>query len=447
MAEIIKIRRGLDIKLLGRAENILNKPSTSGLFAVKPTDFTGLIPKLIVKPGDPVKVGSPLFSDKSHPEIVFVSPVSGKVSDIRRGEKRKILAVEMESDTQDEAIQFPQVNISTLTREKAKEMLLAGGLWPFIRQRPYNVLANPGSSPKSIFISFFDSSPLAPDLGFILRDSIIELQAGIDILKKLTDGPVHASLKKGDETFSSLKGVQFHYFDGPHPSGNPGIQIHHIDPVNKGDIIWVVKPQDVLTIGRFFLEGKLDCTVIVALTGSQVLNPAYYILKRGASVSGMVKENIKPGESRYISGNVLTGTTIHKEDYLGFYDNQVTVIAEGKYFDFLGWALPGFHKFSTSRSYFSWLRPSRTYSLDTNLKGGHRAFVMTGEYEKVLPMDIYPVQLLKAILAENIDKMEQLGIYEVVEEDLALCEFVCTSKTDVQAILRKGLDMMKKEME
>lgn len=450
MSEIIKIKRGLDIKLQGKAEKTILKADLSGLYAVKPADFIGLLPKLIVKAGDPVKVGTPLFFDKSHPEVKFTSPVSGRVIDISRGEKRIILSVIIESDQKNDFIRFTPADPAGLSREKITESLLESGIWPLIRQRPYNVIANPKHTPKSIFISGFDSAPLAPDLDFVMKDSEKEFQTGINALKKLTDGKVHLSLLAGSascEAFTKANNVEIHYFKGPHPAGNVGIQIHHIDPINKGENVWVVNAENVAIIGKLFLEGFYDNSLLLALTGSEVLKPSYYKVVRGAAISNLLKDNVSNTERRIISGNVLTGTQIKKDGFLGYYNNQLCVIPEGNYYDFLGWALPGIGKFSTSRTFFSWLTPSKQYALDTNLKGGERAYVMTGQYEKVLPMDIYPVQLVKAILAENIDRMEQLGIYEVIEEDLALCEFVCTSKIEVQEILRKGLDLMRKEME
>ncbi len=450
MSEIIKIKRGLDIKLQGSADKKLIKADTSGFYGIRPTDFIGVIPKVVVKPGDPVKIGTPLFFDKNRPEMKFTSPVSGKVSDVRRGEKRKILAVTVESDGKDDSLSFPAGDPASLSREKIIKTLLESGMWPYLRQRPYSIIPDPNKSPKAIFISGFDSAPLAPDLSFIMKDSAKEFQAGIDILKKLTDGKVHLSLgadADACDTFTKAKNVEIHYFKGPHPAGNIGIQIHHIDPLNKGDIVWFSSPQNIASIGKLFLEGKIDNSITVAITGTEVMKPAYYQLKRCASIHNILLDNLGCVERRYISGNVLTGTQLMKDGFLGFYDNQVTLIPEGNYFDFLGWALPGLGKFSTSRSFFSWLTPSKPYALDTNLKGGERAYVMTGQYEKVFPMDIYPVQLIKAILAENIDKMEQLGIYEVAPEDMALCEFVCTSKINVQEIISRGLELIRKEME
>ncbi len=450
MSEIIKIKRGLDIKLQGEAQKSVIKADSSGLYGIKPTDFIGLIPKLNVKAGDEVKIGSPLFSDKNRLEVKFVSPVSGKVVDVSRGDKRKVLAIIVESDGKNEYVKFESSDPVGLSREKITETLLESGVWPFLRQRPYNTIANPQHSPKSIFISGFDSSPLAPDLDFLMKDLEKEFQTGINALKKLTDGKIHLGLPAGAAAcaaFTKASNVEVHYFKGPHPAGNVGIHIHHVDPINKGDIIWTISPPDVAAIGKLFLEGVYSNTLTIAIAGSEVSKPAYYQIIRGAAISNLTKENVITSNVRYISGNVLSGTRIGKDDFIGFYDKLLSVIPEGNYFDFLGWALPGFGKYSTSRTFFSWLNPSKKYTLDTNLKGGERAYVMTGQYEKVLPMDIFPVQLIKAVLSENIDRMEQLGIYEVVEEDLALCEFVCTSKIEVQEILRNGLELMRKEME
>jgi len=449
-SEIIRIRRGLNIKLQGRADRNFIQVERPFLYALKPPDFTGVLPKIIVKPGDLVKIGTPLFYDKNHPEIKFTAPVSGKIAEITRGERRRVLAIVIESDGRDDCLQFTKADPSALSREEILSNIIESGMWPVIRQRPYSVIADPGDNPKSIFISGFDTSPLAPEYDFLVRDFQNEFQKGIDALRKLTTGKIHLSLNektRSVETYLNVTGTEIHFFEGPHPAGNVGIQIHHIDPINKGDIVWFVGPLDVIRIGKLFLTGYIDNSNIVAVAGSEINRPGYYKSFRGASISPLLKNNLKEGENRFISGNVLTGSKIEKDGYIGFYDNQLTVIPEGKYYDFLGWAMPGLKKYSVSRSFFSWLNPLKEYRLDTNLKGGRRSFVLTGEYEKVLPMDIHPLYLIKAILAEDIDKMEQLGIYEVDEEDFALCEFICSSKTDVQAIIRKGLDLMKKEME
>jgi Na+-transporting NADH:ubiquinone oxidoreductase subunit A len=332
------------------------------------------------------------------------------------------------------------------------ENLLNSGIWPLIRRRPYTVIARTGEVPKAIFISAFDTAPLAPDFDFLLKDSVEDFQWGVNVLKQLTEGKVHLNLDgrfPSVRTLSSIKGAEINHFKGPHPAGNVGIQIHNLDPINKGDVVWVVQPQDVLTIGRLFKTGKYDPSVVVALTGARVEKPQYYKTIRGTAVAPILEKQLKEGDHRVISGNVLNGKKIDPETgYVGHFDSQISVIREGNYHELFGWMMPGFKKMSVARSFASrWLAPNRTFDMDTNYHGGKRAFVMTGEYEKVLPMDIYPMQLLKAILVNDIDKMEQLGIYETDEEDFALCEFVCTSKSPVTRILRDGLRAMRKEME
>jgi Na+-transporting NADH:ubiquinone oxidoreductase subunit A len=447
MSEVIKIRKGLDIKLLGKAEKTLQSAENANSFALKPTDFTNLTPKMDVKVGDEVKCGSPLFHDKYKPEVLFTSPVSGKVSAINRGERRRILEVVVEPDGKQEKITFKSGNPESMSKEDITENLKKSGCWPFIRQRPYGIIANPMDTPMSVYVSGFDSAPLAPDYDYVLQNQIEDFQTGIDVLGKLTSGKVHLNLNAAN-TASPLKKIKnavLTQFSGPHPAGNVGIQIHHIRPINKGDLVWYVNPQDLAIIGRLFNKGHFDASRVIAMAGSEVSKPQYYKTTLGTSVEAL-SANTKDGEIRLISGNVLTGTQIAKTGYLGFYDSMVTVIPEGNYFEFLGWALPGFGKLSTSKSYLAWITPNKEFKADTNFHGGKRAFVTTGDYEKVFPMDIMPVQLLKSIIIEDIDKMEQLGIYEVVEEDMALCEFICTSKIEVQEILRTGIDTMIKEL-
>jgi Na+-transporting NADH:ubiquinone oxidoreductase subunit A len=452
MAEVIKIKKGLDIKMNGQAELIYVKAPRAKTYAIKPGDWHGLTPKIIPKLCDEVKVGTPIFYDKYHPEVKFCSPVSGILSSINRGDRRRIIEVVVEDDGKDTAESFLQADPSTLKREQVVENLLASGLWPAIRRRPYSVIARTGEVPKSIFISAFDTSPLAPDSDFLLKDSEEDFQWGVNALKKLTEGKVYLNLDgryPSVRTLSDIKGVEINHFKGPHPAGNVGIQIHKIAPINKGDVVWTVQPQDVVAIGRLFKTGKYDPSVIVALTGARVEKPQYYKTIRGAAVAPLLENQLKEGDNRVISGNVLSGKQIDPETgYVGYFNSQVTVIREGNYYELFGWILPGFKKMSVSRSFAStWLMPNKKFDMDTNYHGGERAFVMTGEYEKVLPMDIYPMQLLKSILVNDIDKMEQLGIYEIDEEDLALCEFVCTSKTPVTKIVRDGLRALRKEME
>jgi Na+-transporting NADH:ubiquinone oxidoreductase subunit A len=448
MSEIIKFRKGLNIKLKGSAEKVLSTAPESSAYAVKPTDFHGLTPRLCVKQGDEVKAGTPVFFDKYKPEIQFVSPVSGTVEAINRGERRKLLEVVIKSDAKNVSEKYKITEELLNSREQIIELMLKAGYWSFVIQRPYGIIANPADKPKSIFVSGIDTAPLTVDMAFLLLGQEEYFQKGIDVLAKLTEGKVYLGLDADDlaSKLNKIKNAEITLFTGKHPAGNVGVQIHHIDPINKGEVVWTVDAQHVAILGRFFSTGTYSAEKIVALCGSKVKRPQYYKIITGASITALENLIDNSENPRYISGDVLTGTSIGKDGYIGFYGNRISVIPEGDDYEFLGWAMPRFKKFSASKSYFSWLTPNRLYDMDTNLNGGERAFVVTNQYEKVLPMDIYPVYLLKAILAEDVDKMEQLGIYEVIEEDLALCEFVCTSKIEVQAILRKGINLMIKEM-
>jgi Na+-transporting NADH:ubiquinone oxidoreductase subunit A len=449
MSRSIKLKKGFDIRLDGISQKKLAGTVSPVLFGVKPIDFPGLIPKLEVKPGVEVLAGTPLFHDKLRPEIKFTSPVSGKIVSVERGDRRKLLEVVIERDGSG-SVDFGKADTDKISAGEIKRHLLESGLWPALRQRPYHVVANPDNQPKSIFISCFDTSPLAPDYNFILENtSVSSFRTGISALSKLTRGKIHLVLKGNDadnRIFDGIDGVEKSFFSGPHPAGNVGVHIHHLDPLNKGEVVWYVNFQDVISIGRLFEEGIYRPEKIVALTGSEVINPQYYNIMSGGAVTQLVSGNVKAGYLRYISGNVLTGTNIGNLGFLGFYDSQITVIPEGNYHEFFGWAAPGLNKFSFSRTFLSSLIPRRSYKLDTNFHGGERAFVVTGQYEKVVPMDIFPMQLLKAIIAQDIDMMENLGIYEVAEEDFALCEFICPSKIEIQSVVRSGLDLMRKEM-
>jgi Na+-transporting NADH:ubiquinone oxidoreductase subunit A len=449
MSKVINLKRGLNIRLKGEAEKIHGISIEAGTVALKPTDFPGLIPKILVKVDQEVKAGEPIFFDKYNPDIFFTAPTSGQVIAINRGERRKVLEIIIKADGKHESVAFYKADPHKLSRDEIKAQLISSGLWPFLKQRPYGTLAKPSQTPKHIFISGFDSAPLAPDYEFTLKDDTVALQTGINALTKLTDGKIFIGIKpeQTDGIFAGLKNVEINQFSGPHPAGNVGIQIHHISPINKGEIIWTINPQAVVFIGRLFETGKLDLTETIALTGSEVISPKYFKCIHGTNLNSLLKGATKQsGKERIISGNVLVGTQVDADNFLGFFDNQITVIPEGDYYEFLGWAMPRLNKFSLSRSYFSWLTPNKVYSPDTNINGEERAYVMTGQYEKVLPMDILPVHLIKAIIADDIDKMEALGIYEVIEEDLALCEYVCTSKIEVQAILRNGINLMIKEL-
>ncbi len=447
MSEVIKLRRGLNIKLAGSAEKKLDTLPVPATVAIKPTDFPGLIPKLSIKEGSEVKAGDPLFYDKYHPEIIFTAPLGGKVVSVNRGERRRILEIVIGPDAGAGFAEFTKADPSALSAEEIKEQLLRSGTWPFIKRRPYGITASPAEKPKAIFISTFDTAPLAPDYNFVLEGQLSTFQTGVNALAKLTDGKVHLGVNESS-SFTEIKNAAIEQFSGPHPTGNVGVQIHHVSPIVKGDVVWTVNVQDVLFIGRLFETGKVDFSRIYALTGSEVEKPMYVKSVLGAPVAPVVKNRLinVDYKQRIISGNVLTGVQLKKENYLGFHDSQVTVIPEGDQYEFLGWASLGVKKFSASKTFLSSLLPEKGYKLNANLHGGERAFVMTNQYRKVVPMDIMPVILLKSILANDIDKMEQLGIYEVIEEDFALCEYICVSKIKVQDILRTGINTMIKEL-
>lgn len=447
MSQQIKIKRGYDIKLKGKAVEEVQQLALTN-YAVKPTDFHGVFPKLSVRVGDKVKRGTPIFFDKNNDYVKIPSPVSGTITEVLRGAKRKMLEIRIESDGKDEFIDYGKHDINVLTAEKVKSQLLDSGIWSFVRQRPYNVFANPKDTPKSIFVSGFDSSPLAANVDFVLQGKEKSFQTGLDVLSKLSDKIyLGINTKTSSPALKNAKGVDIITFDGPHPAGNVGIQIHHVSPINKGEVVWVVQAQDVPVIGDLFLSGQYVSDINIALAGSEVEAPQYYAVKRGAEIGAIVNGKVKSGcDLRYISGNVLTGTKVDLNGYLSFYHNSITVIPEGNKYAFFGWLIPSPKKHSFYHSALSWLTPNKEYRLNTNLNGGKRAFVITGALEKVLPMDILPIPLIKSIMIEDIDQMEQLGIYEVDEEDFALCEYISTSKIEMQHILRQGLDLMRKEM-
>ncbi len=436
MSKVIKLKKGLDINLVGEAtENVSN--FSSDYYAIKPSDFPTLVPHMEVKVGDKVQAGSVLFTDKNNPEICFASPVSGVVEDVVRAERRRITHVIVKADS---SIDYKKIEVKNSTQDEVVKTLLSSGVWPYIKQRPFNVIADSKQLPKAIYISCFNSAPLSENYQFTLKDEVENIQVAISNLSKVAKVYVGLNGKLSNDIFKGLKNCEINSFEGPHPAGNAGVQISHVCPVNKGEIVWVINPSDAAIIGKVFSKGIYDASKTVALTGSKLVNKGYAKLINGAKLDKLV--NLEGGEVRLISGNVLTGTQIAKDEFLGFYDNQITAIPEGNYYDFFGWALPGVKKYSVSRTFFSWLTPKKQYDLDTNLHGEQRAYVVTGCFEKLLPMDILPLQLIKAILANDIEKMENLGIYEVAEEDFALCEFADTSKTEIQSIIRGGLNLM-----
>ena len=448
MTNVIKIKKGLDINLKGKASEVLLNGGSSATYALVPDSYNGIMPKVVAKVGDKDKAGSVLFVDKNRPEIKFVSPVSGEVAAVNRGEKRKALSVVVKPDTQVVYEEFGKKNVASMKADEVKEALLTAGMWPFIKQRPYDIVANPAESPRDIFVSAFYSAPLAPNFDFILKGQEADFQAGLSALAKMTAGKVYVGVRKGSAA-AKVSGVEVVEVEGPHPAANVGVQINNIKPVNKGEVVWTVNPDDVIIMGRLFNKGVADFSRLVVLTGSETTERGYIKTIAGCTIESLVAGKIMDnGHIRVISGNVLTGSKVGKEDYLRAYDNQVTVIPEGDDNDeFFGWAVPGFNKYSTSHSYLTWLiGRNKEYVLDARIKGGRRAMIMSNEYDKVFPMDILPEYLIKAILAFDIDKMENLGIYEVAPEDFALCEFVDTSKIELQKIVRDGLNLLYKEM-
>jgi Na+-transporting NADH:ubiquinone oxidoreductase subunit A len=448
MSKDIRIKKGLDIKLVGEALQTTNELPVKGMFALKPQDFHGIIPKLIVKEGAEVKAGESVFYSKSDDRILFPSPVSGKVTEIIRGAKRKIVSIKIAADGKQSFKDFGKQDPDKLSAEEVKNHLLKTGCWPFIKQRPYDVIADPNQTPKSIFVSAYASSPLAANFDYTIAGKEKELQAALTAISKLTAGSVHVSVGKGSNSpFSELKNIELHKVSGPHPIGNVSTQISQIDPLNKGEVVWVINPHDLLIVGELLITGKFNFTRTLALTGSQFQNPSYVSVVAGASISNVVANNIINDHTRIISGNVLSGTQVSEDDFLGYYDNQITAIPEGDDYEFFGWNKPVFNKISPSRALtFSWLTPNKKYDLNTNTNGEHRAFVVTGSYENVFPLDIYPLQFLKACMYQDLDEMENLGGYEVAPEDFALTEFICVSKQPHQKIVREGLDLMKEEL-
>lgn len=448
MSRDIKIKKGLNINLKGKAKLQLSTVSRSNIYAINPPDFHGVTPKMTLKAGEKVQAGEVVFFDKNNDRIKFTSPVSGEIKEIVRGARRRILSIKIAADDKDTYKTFDVKNPEKLDADAVKSLLLESGCWAFIKQRPYDVLANPDDNPKAIFISGLDTAPLAADPVFALQGREKEFQAGIDALTKLTQGKVHLSVDANNKSFLyDVKGVELHRVSGKHPAGNVGVQIAKIDPINAGERVWVVQPQDVATIGSLFLTGKYDAQKVIALAGSRVKDPQYYQIIQGAKIKDIVAGKLVEGKNRIISGDPLTGLAVGMEDPISFYDNEITVLPEGDHYRFFGWMpFVGNDKFSMSRTFLSWLNPNKEYDLDTNMNGEERAMVLTGEMEKVMPIDIYPMQLLKAVLANDIEKMENLGIYEVAPEDFALIDFVSSSKVEAQEIIRKGIDLMIKEV-
>ena len=451
MSKNIVLKKGLNIPIAGEAELRVSKAIAPGIVAVCPTDFKGLLPRLLVKEGDSVLCGSPVIADKKNPDILLASPVSGTVKELVRGDKRKLLAVLIEADDEQKSVDFGKKDVDGLDADAVRSAILQAGLWPWLVQRPYGILANPLETPRDIFVSAFNSAPLAADSEFCYDGEVKAIQAGVSALAKLTAGKVHVSLEAGREhsPLARLQNAEIHFFKGKHPAGNVGVQIANIKPIQKGETVWTVSPAGLAAIGKLFVTGKYNVSRKVAVCGPMAIEPSYI-----QTVPGMPMKTLAPFYGnlpegiRFISGDVLSGRNVGEAGYLGFFDDQITLIREGVDKELLGWARPlRYKQYSRDHSYFSWLTPWRKYEMDTNLHGGPRAFMMNdGYYSKVLPMDIYPVYLAKACLASDIDKMERFGIYEVLPEDLATCEFIDPSKNNIQDIIAQGIDLMLKEM-
>ena len=445
MANVIKLHKGLDINLKGRAAEQKIQLKSNGKYALMPDDFEGVTPKVVVKEGDKVQAGDALFINKQYPEVKFASPVSGTVSAVVRGERRKVLCVKVDADAQQSFVDFGKKDVAKLDGKAVIEALLEAGLFGYLNQLPYAVSTNPSVMPKAIFVSALRDKPLAADFEFEVKGQEADFQTGITALSKI------AKTYLGVGVGSALENVndaEVTVFDGKCPAGNVGVQVNHLDPVNKGEVVWTIgDPTVVLFIGRLFNSGKVDLRRTVALCGSEVKNPAYVDMLVGEELSTLLSNSYDASKSvRIINGNVLTGKPTTKEGFLGAHTSEVTVIPEGNDADeMLGWILPRFKQFSVNRSYFSWLCGKKQYALDARIKGGERHMIMSGEYDKVLPMDIYGEYLIKAIIAGDIDRQEALGIYEVSPEDFALAEFVDSSKLELQRIVREGLNILRKE--
>lgn len=447
---MIKIKKGIDIHLVGEAKKEVRNYEPQ-LFALKPHDFIGVVPKMHVAEGDDVKVGTVLFHDKNNESVFFTSPASGKVKAIVRGEKRVILQVIIESDGKFETIDFGKADPSKFSRNEIVEKLVQSGTWTMLRQRPYSTIAKIQDEPKCIAVSMFDTAPLAPDNNFIVKDQMAAIKTGVEALAKLTKGMVYLNVNSSEtqQALASLnfsaKNVTITEFQGPHPTGNVSTQLNVLSPINKGETVWYTYAQNLIAIGNLFLNGVYDSSRVVAFTGSEVKEPMYYRTRIGADMSGLYA-NIATENVRIISGNVLTGKKINGENFLGYYDSQVTVIPEGDHYQLFGWLAPNFKKFTSTNTMGASLCKKSKKVLDTNLNGGIRPLIMTGNFEKVFPFDIYPMQLIKACIIKDIDQMEELGIYEIDAEDFALCEVIDPSKTAIQQIVRESLEMLRKEM-
>ena len=445
MANVIKLSKGLDIHLQGKAEEKLVQLKSNGQYALVPDDFEGVTPKVVVKEGDTVKAGDALFVNKQYPEVKFASPVSGTVREVVRGERRKVLCVKVEADKEQQYTDFGKKDVSKMNGQQVIDALLEAGIFGYINQLPYAVSTNPTVQPKAIFVSALRDKPLAADFEYEVKGQELEFQTGLTALSKIAKTYLGIGV---DSKLEEMRDVEVTVFAGKCPAGNVGVHVNHLDPVNKGEVVWTIgDPTVVLFIGRLFSTGKVNLKRLVALCGSEVKAPAYVDMLVGEELSTLLSNSYDPDHHvRIINGNVLTGRPTTKEGFLGAHTSEITVIPEGDNADeMLGWILPRFKQFSVNRSYFSWLCGKKNYALDARVKGGERHMIMSGEYDKVLPMDIYGEYLIKAIISGDIDRQEALGIYEVAPEDFALAEFVDSSKLELQRIVREGLNILRNE--
>ena len=447
MANVIKLRKGLNINLKGKATEQKRSIPACEEYALSPECFEGMVPKVVVREGDKVKAGDTLFVNKLCPDVRFASPVSGTVSAIVRGERRKVLCVKVKADTNQVYADFGIRDVAKMSGSEVKECLLKAGLFGYINQLPYAVSTTPETQPKAIFISALRDMPLAGSFEFELAGNEKDFQTGLTALSKVAKTYLGIGSSQPAQALTSAQDVEVNVFDGKCPAGNVGVQVNNIDPVNKGEVVWTVDPTAVIFFGRLFNTGKVNLTRTVAVAGSEISSPAYADALVGTPLRAILDGQLKQSEhTRIIQGNPLTGSLSSLDDYLGAHVSEVTAIPEGDDNDeFLGWIAPRTNQFSVNRSYFSWLFGNKEYALDARIKGGERHMIMSGEYDKYLPMDIYGEYLIKAIIAGDIDKMEQLGIYEVSPEDFAVAEFADSSKLELQKIVREGLNMLRKE--
>ena len=445
MANVIKLRKGLNINLKGKAETKRIQLKSNGQYALVPDDFEGVTPKVVVKEGDKVIAGDALFVNKQYPEVKFASPVSGTVREVVRGERRKVLCIKVDADAQQEYVDYGKKDVTKMDGKAVVDALLEAGIFGYINQLPYAVSTNPSQMPKAVFVSALRDMPLAADFEFEVKGQEGDFQTGLTALSKVAKTYLGCG---NHSSFENYQDVEVTIFDGPCPAGNVGVQVNHLNPVNKGEVVWTVEPTTVLFIGRLFNTGKVNLTRTIALCGSEVNAPAYADMLVGEELATLLSNSYDADHHvRIINGNVLTGKPTTKEGFLGAHTSEITVIPEGDDVDeFAGWIMPRFKQFSVNRSYFSWLcGKKKKYALDARVKGGERHMIMSGEYDKVLPMDIYGEYLIKAIITGDIDRQEALGIYEVSPEDFALAEFVDSSKLELQRIVREGLNILRKE--